>query len=233
MNVVTQRSVSGLALLAFLLLGNPALAEPVALVLEKVGPSTPEVEPFTEILSPLEIALPANSTLVFFHYPTCHTVELVGGTVQFSEETYEVLKGTKDVITEGPCPLQVRCSEDRGCETAALVLRGLEADPSQTEGSSLHSIHLSPLPTFILVGKRASEFETVRVSQGPHVVLEEPLHGQQFQWPVGTAPLVEGTEYELTFIPKPVVADPFHVTLTVAIPTEDALRDEVVLLRID
>jgi len=233
MNPLEQRMVWGLALLVFLWLAAMALAEPVALVLEKVGPSTPEVEPFTEILTLQQITLSAESKLVFFHYPSCHTVELVGGIVHFGEETYHVLKGTEDVIIEGPCPLTVRCSEDRGCETAGIVLRGLDANPNEPEDPSIPTLHLSPLPTFILVGKHAGVFEKVRVSKGPQLVFEGPLHGHWFQWPKGIAPLVEDTEYELTFIPKSSVADPFYVTLTVVISSHDALRDEVILLRID
>jgi len=225
--------IYSLALLTFLWLAHPAFAEPVALVLEKVGASIPEVEPFTEILSPMEIALPAESKLVFFHYPSCETVELRGSVVRFSEEEYEVAEGAHHVITEGPCPLKVHCSEERGCETAAIVLRGLEPNANDAEDPSGLSIQLSPHPTFLLVGTRGGDFNAIRVVKGRHVVLEATVHRQRFQWPTETAPLGENTEYELTFLPKSSVVDPVHVTLTVTVPSQDAPREKLVLLRID
>jgi hypothetical protein len=209
------------------------MAEPVALVLEKVGASNPEVEPFTELSPPLRIALPTESKLVFFHYSSCETVQIHHSVVQFTEKEYEVVEGAKEVIREGPCPLLIRCSQEGGCETAAIVLRGLQANPHELANPVGSRIHLAPLPLFIVVGKRAREFEKVLVSQGAHLVLEGPILDHRFQWPIESAPLMANTEYELTIIPRSTMVDPIHVTFTVTDPPEETHREEVVLLRID
>ena len=169
-----------------------------ALVLEKVGVSVPEVQPYSEIAVGTTVSLPPGARLVFLHYQTCKTVTAVGGTVAFGGLTYTVTGGNRPVEVRTPCPPTVRL---RGqSEMAGVLMRSISPE-----------VRLSLLPTFVLVGARADDFALVRVSQGGTKVLEAPLSGRGFRWPAGAAPLVANTDYELVLVPK--VEDKTRITL--------------------
>jgi hypothetical protein len=68
--------------------------------------------------------------------------------------------------------------------------------------SVLPEVRLSTSPAFVLVGDRADEFATVRVSQGGTTLVEAPLAGRGFRWPAGTATLAAQGDYELVLVPK-------------------------------
>lgn len=63
-------------------------------------------------------------------------------------------------------------------------------------------VRLSVSPTFVLVGARADDFATVRISREGTALLEAPLTGRGFRWPTGMAPLVANADYEMVLVPK-------------------------------
>src|SRR5438105_13013288 len=86
-----ERFMLGIALLAWL--GVPSGAEAQnasALVLEKVGVSVPEVQPYSEIAVGTTVSLPPGARLGFLHYQTCKTVTAGGGSVAFVGLPYTV-----------------------------------------------------------------------------------------------------------------------------------------------
>jgi hypothetical protein len=222
----------GWGLLALSGSGGFVFAEPAALVLEMEGTSTPAVEPYTEILAPTQITLSSGAKLVFQHYQTCHTVTLTNGEVRIIEKSYQVLSGTKEVVTEGSCPREVRCSGERGCETAGVLLRSLSSQGSNRRWVPVELIPVSADSTFVLVGKRAGDFEMVQV-KGPRMLKEMPLEGRWFHWPRGEAPLIGEAEYTLTFVPRSTEGSWFEVNLTMRVPVEGEPTNPIVLLRTD
>ena len=226
-------AIWGWGLLALWGTGGFAFADPAALVLEMEGVSTPAVEPYTEIVAPTQITLSSGATLVFQHYQTCHIVTLTEGEVRISEKGYQVLSGTKEVVTEGSCPRKVRCSEERGCETAAVLLRSLGSQGSDVSWVPMELIPVSSQSTFVLVGKRGGDFGMVQVAKGPRMLREIPLEGRRFLWPREEAPLSGEAEYTLTFVPRSAEGIPFKVKLTVAKPLEGEPPNPIVLLRVD
>ena len=160
-----------------------------ALVLERTGVIVPDVQPYSEIAVGVTVTLQTGARLVFLHYQTCRTVTVVGGTVVFGGLNYTITGGGKPEEVRTPCPPTVRL---RGqSEMAGVLMRSISPE-----------VRMSTSPVFALVGGRADDFASVRVSQGGTILLEAPLAGRGFRWPAGTAPLVANTDYELVLVPK-------------------------------
>ena len=189
-----MRTVGGLilslALLAWLGLLSQAVAQSgSALVLEKTGATAPDVQPYSEVPVGVTVSLQPGARLVFLHYQTCRTVTAVGGTVTFGGLTYTITGGNKPEEVRTPCPPTVRL---RGqSEMAGVLMRTISPE-----------VRLSLSPVFALVGARADDFASVRLSHGGTMLLEAPLTGRGFRWPTGAAPLVANTDYELVLVPK-------------------------------
>jgi len=194
-----RRLTLSIAVLALLWVPSGADAQSAAaLVLEKSGATTPEVQPYSEIAVGATLSLQSGARLVFLHYQTCRTVTVVGGQVAFEAFTYRIMGGSKPEEVRTPCPPTVR-------------LRGQGDVAGTLMRSIVPGVRLSVVPTFVLVGDRADDFAAVRVSHGGTTVLEAPLAGRGFRWPTGAAPLVADTDYELALVPK--AADKARVTV--------------------
>lgn len=160
-----------------------------ALVLEKSGATTPEVQPYSEIAVGATFSLQPGTRLVFLHYQTCRTVTVVGGKVAFAAYTYTVTGGNKPEEVRTPCPPTVRL-RGQG-EVAGTLMRSI-----------VPGVRLSTSPAFVLVGDRADDFAAVRVSRDGTKLLDAALAGRGFRWPAGAAPLVANADYELVLVPK-------------------------------
>jgi hypothetical protein len=183
------RLTLGITVLASLWIPSGADAQNAsALVLEKSGATTPEVQPYSEIAVGATLSLPPRTRLVFLHYQTCRTVTVVGGKVAFEAYTYTITGGSKEEVRT-PCPPTVRL-RGQG-EVAGTLMRSI-----------VPGVRLSTSPTFVLVGDRADDFAAVRVSQAGATLLEAPLAGRGFRWPTGAAPLASNADYELVLVPK-------------------------------
>jgi len=205
------------------LLGIPGGADAQnasALVLEKNGVTTPEVQPYSEVAVGATLSLQSGTRLVFLHYQTCRTVTVVGGKVAFAAYTYTITGGSKPQEVRTPCPPTVRL-RGQG-EVAGTLMRSI-----------VPGVRLSTSPAFVLVGDRADDFAAVRVSQGGTILLESPLAGRGFRWPTGAAPLVANADYELVLVPK--AADKAGVTVTFRAEGEapTAAGDQLTLISVD
>jgi hypothetical protein len=184
----------------------------VALVLEVQGTTAPPLQAFTEVPAGTAVSLSQGARLTFVHYRSCRVVSLVGGQVQFGAEAHQLVGGTVE-RDEKPrsCPKRVRA----GGQAGGVLLRSGSPIPA-----------LSVRPTFVLVGVRADDFGTVRVSQGGQVVLEQRLEGRRFAWPGGTPALTPGVEGELALIPRASGSAPAAVKFR-ATSSESGQADDV------
>lgn len=198
--------------------GGVALAQAAsALVLEMSGPTIPDLQPYSEIPPDKTISLPSGARLVFLHYKTCRTVTVVGSTVIFGAWKYNITGGTKELDVETPCPRQVALKS--GGELAGTLLRNL--------------LVLSIQPTFVVVGERAGNMASVRVSKGDKVVLDAPLEGRHFSWPAGAAPLAVNSEYNLALIPSAAGATPVMMKFKAVTPAKDPTRKALTVIRVE
>lgn len=209
-----------------LLLTGVAYALPAAaLVLEKTGASAPDVKPYTEIQVGNVIALTGKATLVFLHYGTCQTIAVVGGTITFSEQAYDVKDGVKEILPGGRCPQKVRLQARSGPQLGGAMFR--EVRPKLAA-----PLVVPPRPVFIMTGEHLSDFTSLKISKGDTVVLTAAIEGPTFRWPA-EAPLADGHVYDLAFVPK-ASSEAAVITLkfTVRAPG-DAKQDQLVVVTID
>jgi hypothetical protein len=195
---------------------------PSALVLDKSGATVPEIQPYSEVLSGTTISLRNGARLVFVHYYTCKTVTAVGGTIKFGAETYAITGGRMESETRSPCPRKVILTT--GGEMAGVLARA---------GLTGLLLKFSNQPNFVLVGKRADDFASVRVLKEERALLEARLDGRLFRWPVDAAPLSGDTDYEMVLIPRLSGAPPVKMRFSVTTPTEAAEGEAMVLIRVE
>ncbi len=193
-----------------------------ALVLEKSGASAPEVQPYSEIPVGTAVSLSSGTRLMFLHYYTCQTVTVVGGKITFGAETYTITGGKKESERRSPCPPTVALKA--GGEMGGIMVRSLQI------GSSLK---FSSRPAFVLVGKRANEFTSVRVSKEDKKLLEAPLEGRHFRWPKDAAPLSANTYYRMVLIPTVPGSPPVKTRFFVTAPAEAPAGEAMVLIRVE
>jgi hypothetical protein len=189
--------------LAVLVAAAPAqFRQAAGVVLEVSGPSTPALAPFTEIADQTTIRLGPESRFVFVHYHTCRTVTLVGGQLTAGVEEYRVSGGTRSE-KETPCPRAIKLLA--GGETAGVLFRSRAA------------VRLPVEPAFVVVGPRAGDVASVRITRGSETVVEAPLEDRRFRWPTGVPALRASMQYELVLTFKeqgttpltlPFVTDP-------------------------
>ena len=208
---------------AWLLSNDIAAAQrPSALLLEKIGVTNPAVQPYTEIVVGKTITLSPEARIVFQHYHTCRTVTVAGGTINFEAKAYFVKGGQTVKETNTPCPKNVILKV--GGEAGGVLMRSMLSNTPPT---------LPPRPKFVLVGKYANDFASVRVSQGGREVFKSPLAGRLFQWPTEAVALAVDAEYELALIPvaagAPALKKKFRVSSAKPVQTSQGL----VLIRVD
>jgi hypothetical protein len=191
-----------------------------ALVLETNGATVPHLKPYSEIPVGTTVSLPIGDRLVFLHYATCRTVTVVGGAVTFDANAYTLAGGTKESHVRNPCPRTVALRA--GGEMAGALLRG--GPPVST---------LSTRPSFVLVGQRAGDFASVRVSKEGKEVLAAPLDGRRFRWPMGEALLAKDAEYELALVPRASGADPVTMRFRVKAPSADSSSEALTLVKVE
>jgi hypothetical protein len=206
------------AMLAVLVLRTAAAADSTAaLVLDIQGHSVPHLEPYHEIVNLPTIQLAKKTRLTFLHYDTCRMVTVTGGTVTFGLNTYAIATGQIAQESQVDCPQRIR------------VVGGTTG--VQLRSAAKAAVPLSP--TFVIIGQRAEEFVSLRVSEGAAVVMDEPIRGRRVPWPLTIPPLTSGRAYEILLTPATSATPPVRV-LSIATDTlSGAQRQPLALLSVD
>src|SRR5437667_6926643 len=136
---------------------------PAGLVLETSGTITPAATPFTEIAGGTTLTLSGGARLVFAHYQTCKTVTVVGGTVTVTAGSY-ITRDGRQSDSAMPCPKKVNVRG--GGELGGVVYRSISAN---------RALMLEPEAAFVLVGPRAGEYVTARITRDDAPVAEGPI----------------------------------------------------------
>lgn len=153
------------------------------LVLEIDGSSDPTMSAYTEIESPGRYALGPNTLLTFVHYETCNLVEVLGGTLVFENDKFDVSGGTIESETRQQCPLQTLPPIEGAA--GGIILRG------------------SPTvqPSFVLFGARANDFVAAHVLLDQDKIIEMAINGKRANWPPGVPALNTGKDYIMRLQP--------------------------------
>jgi hypothetical protein len=192
----------GLLVLAWLATAPGVLAQApaptrMALVLELAGATTPALKPYREIVAGTTVTLTPSSRIVFFHYDTCQTFTVTGGTVAFGHGEMPLIQGAVSAThVRSRCPRRIAGSGG----SAATVFRS----------GTAHAPTLSLTPSFVLVGRRAEEFARVRILRDGKEVLDQALSGPRFEWPTEKPALMAGT-HQLVLRPDRADAQPLTI----------------------
>jgi hypothetical protein len=174
----------------------PAAAEPprarnaVALVVERNGPTSPEVQQYSEIMAGEGFAVPAGSSLVFIDYRSCNRVTVSGMTVNFSSSGFSTSRDANRSEQRVACPQTL--APDSGGDNSSVLMRGI--------GDKLTSIPTRP--TFVIVGAPAGGFGRLNITRGTDTLVDAELRGARFDWPSSAPPLEVGSIYHLDLLPE-------------------------------
>ena len=191
------------------------------LVLETSGTITPAVKPYTEIAGGTTLTLSGSARLVFSHYQTCKTVTVVGGTVNITAASYATRDG-KQSDAAVPCPKKVNVRG--GGELGGVVYRSV---------SMSRALMLQPQAAFVLVGPRATEYVTARITRDDAPVAEGPIRDQVFRWPAGVAPLAADSAFELTLVPARTGDRPVTTRFSTPAIAAPAGQEPLVVITVD
>lgn len=176
----------------FAFTGTAAYAgTPAALVLDITGPTTPAVEPFSELETKSPIEIDAETTIEFLHYATCQAITVKGGRLNFTSQRY-LFKGGKILDTKrAECPKKVALTG--ASQIGGVVLRG--------SGGKQDSYRLTTRPSFVLVGADADSYTEINISRDGKSIVEAKLHGRVFFYPDSAPALEKGESYQVTLTP--------------------------------
>ena len=178
-----------LALFAGIVSEASAAGKPAALALDVSGPTTPPIEPFTELDTKTPIELGADTKIEFLHYATCQAITVQGGRLNFTSQRY-LYKGGKILETKrADCPKSVALGG--ASQIGGVVLR--------SPGSK--TVRVTTRPSFVLVGDDADGYSKIAISHAGKTVLESELQGRVFFYPETAPTLEKDVTYDVTLTP--------------------------------
>lgn len=178
MKVVAQ------ALIVSALLPSSALAvEPVALVLDVVGPVDPEVAPFDEIADGSVLTLGEGAYLTLSHYGLCEEVKIIGGTVVVGSDVLDLEGAQLDSRTRVQCP-------------DTVVMSAADANNSPAALQAAHEARvMAPTPEFVLAGRWGRQFDRLDIEGHKGRLATLPIIRGRASWPEDLKPLSIGETY--------------------------------------
>ena len=193
-------------------------ASPSALILERTGPSTPAVNPYSEVMAGDTVKLGPAAKLGFIDYFSCTNVTVDGeATVKFGGQGFSIEGPAKYAAQRVDCPHEVTLRH--AGEASAGVMRGRATEV----------VALSTRPDFLLVGRGAARIRTIRISRDNTKVWEGEVRSSHFTWPAKADALAGGAIYQMDLLGRPKAA-PFRVAFRAA---DAPKRMGPVLIRIE
>jgi hypothetical protein len=194
--------------------------DPVALVLEIEGPTTPSFEPYTEIAESTIIDLGSDSNLSFSHLGLCQKITLIGGIVRIERGHYRQDGGKVVSESQMRCPRRYQIKGNQ--VSAGLLLRGgIPKSPDVTTR-----------PSFVLVGPGAASFNLVQVSKEDALIIAIVVVGRYAAWPEGALGLESGTTYTVKLIANDTTDRTVEFDITPVLATDSLDMKSMVILKI-
>jgi hypothetical protein len=163
--------------------------DPVALVVEKDGPTSPELQAYSEIMAGDAFQIPSGSSLVFIDYHSCDRVRVSESTVNFSADGFSTSPGGDRSEQRVACPQTL--APDSGGENSSTLMRGLDFQRA-----------VATRPTFVIIGAPSRSFSHISVKDGTQTLVDSELHGARFDWPSSAPPLDADRVYHMILLPE-------------------------------
>jgi hypothetical protein len=177
--------------------------DPVALVVEKSGPTSPELQAYSEIMAGDAFEVPGGSSLVFIDYHSCDRVTVSGSTVNFSADGFSTSPGGDRSEQRVPCPQTL--APDSGGENSSMLMRGLDFQRA-----------VATRPTFVIIGAPGRSFSHISVKDGTQTLVDSELHGARFDWPPSAPPLDADKVYHMVLLPEQADEHPVKLSFRAA-----------------
>jgi hypothetical protein len=177
--------------------------DPVALVVEKRGPISPELQAYSEIMAGDAFEVPGGSSLVFIDYHSCDRVTISGSTVNFSADGFSTSPGGDRSEQRVPCPQTL--APDSGGENSSMLMRGRDFQGS-----------VATRPTFVIVGSPSRSFSHISVKDGARTLVDSELHGARFDWPLSAPTLDADKVYHMVLLPEQADDHPIKLSFKAA-----------------
>jgi hypothetical protein len=177
--------------------------DPVALVVEKRGPTNPELQAYSEIMAGDAFEVPGGSSLVFIDYHSCDRVTVSGSTVNFSADGFSTSPGGDRSEQRVPCPQTL--APDSGGENSSMLMRGLDFQRA-----------VATRPTFVIIGAPGRSFSHISVKDGTQTLVDSELHGARFDWPPSAPPLDADKVYHMVLLPEQADEHPVKLSFRAA-----------------
>lgn len=160
--------------------------EPRALIIDIIGFTEPQIDPFDELNDGASILLEATAEMAMTYYPTCEDIKIRGGRISIKGERMTLENSEVVGRTKGQCPGNVDLSP-ADLVNASVVTRTAVSKPT-----------ISTTPKLIgVVGKGAAKYTTISVYGPDGPVFEAPLKGRGAAWPEDAGELDPGKQYTI------------------------------------
>jgi hypothetical protein len=194
--------------------------DPVALILDLKGPTTPAFEPYTEIAESTVIDLGSDSRLSFSHLGLCQKITIIGGIVRIERGHYRQDGGKVVSESQMRCPRRYQIKGNQ--VSAGLLLRGgIPKSPAVTTR-----------PSFVLVGPRAASIGLVQVSKEDTLIVEIAVEGRYVAWPEGALELEPDTKYTVKLLANDAADKTVEFDITPVRATGPLETKSMVILKI-
>jgi hypothetical protein len=195
---------------------EPNARDPVALVVEKDGPTIPELQAYSEIMAGDAFQIPSGSLLVFIDYHSCDRVTVSGSTVNFSADGFSTSPGGDRSEQRVPCPQTL--APDSGGENSSVLMRGTDFQRA-----------VATRPTFVIIGAPSRSFSHISVKDGTQTLVDSDLHGARFDWPPSAPPLDADKVYHMVLLPEQADDHPVKLSFRAAEDSPGA-QEAIVLI---
>ena len=182
--------------------------DPVALVIEKSGRTSPELQTYSEIMAGDTLEVPSGSSLVFIDYRRCIRVTVSGTTVNFWSGGFSTSQGARRSEERVACPQNI--GPDSGGENSSVLMRGMDVLPS-----------VANRPDFVIISAPGRGFTRVSVKDATRTLVDTELHGARFDWPPSAPPLAADDAYELVLLPERAADHPVKFSFKAAQDSPD------------
>jgi hypothetical protein len=181
---------------------KPGARNPVALVVEKKGRTSPDLQPYSEIMAGETFKVLAGSSLVFIDYRSCNRVTVSGTTVTFSSSGFSTSRNDDRTEQRVACPQTL--APDNGGDNSSLLMRGIDLE----QKFPLVAIR----STFLIVDAQGRKFARVKVKDASGTLVDAKLRGARFDWPASTPSLEAGKVYRMVLLPQEADDRPLKLT---------------------
>jgi len=167
--------------------------EPVGVILEVSGTTTPMVEIFDEIRNGQTISLMPDTVVELSDYATCSEYTIKGGKIAIEDDQIKIEDNAEVNLALHSC-----------ISNASLAKADLISAGIVTRSSAAGLPMISPRPSFGIAGVDSEKFDTLSIRIGDATIMRTKIEGRWVRYPV-EAPFLELGQEAIVILSGPGV----------------------------